>query len=53
MQEEHEVLDIRLMLQGEVKDRFLKIKNKKKLRNNTEILRLIINEYYEQNVQED
>ena len=42
------VLDIRLRLNGQIKDRFLKIKTAKGLTNNTEVLRLIINEYFEQ-----
>lgn len=42
-----QVLDIRLRLSGEIKDRFLEIKRGKGLTNNTEVLRLIINEYYE------
>ena len=39
-------LDIRLRLTGEVKRRFLEIKKDKGLTNNTEVLRLIIKEYY-------
>ena len=42
-----EVLDIRLRLNGEVKSRFLEIKKAKGLTNNTEVLRLVINEYFE------
>lgn len=38
-------LDIRLRLNGEVKRRFLEIKEDKGLTNNTEVLRLIIKEY--------
>lgn len=44
------ILDIRIRLIGEVKDHFLKIKNAKGLTNNTEVLRLIINEYFEKNL---
>jgi hypothetical protein len=44
------VLDIRLRLSGQIKDRFLKIKTAKGLTNNTEVLRLIINEYFEKNL---
>ena len=40
-------LDIRLRLNGEVKRRFLKIKENLGLTNNTEVLRLIIKEYYD------
>lgn len=40
------VLDIRLRLTGQIKDRFLDIKTAKGLTNNTEVLRLIINEYF-------
>jgi len=45
MAEQEEVLDIRLRLEGEVKERFLKIKEAKGLTNNTEVMRLIIKEY--------
>jgi hypothetical protein len=41
------VLDIRLRLNGQIKGRFLEIKTAKGLTNNTEALRLIINEYFE------
>jgi hypothetical protein len=44
---EEEILDIRIRLRGEVKDRFREIKRVKGLTNNTEVVRLIINEYYE------
>lgn len=44
---EEKILDIRLRLVGQVKDRFLKIKTAKGLTNNTEVLRLIINDYFE------
>ena len=47
MSENEQVLDIRLRLNGQVKTRFLEIKRAKGLTNNTEVLRLIINEYYE------
>jgi hypothetical protein len=47
MMNEREVLDIRLRLNGEVKTRFLEIKRAKGLTNNTEVLRLIINEYFD------
>lgn len=47
MAESEKVLDIRVRLTGEVKTRFLEIKNAKGLTNNTEVLRLIINEYFE------
>ena len=45
MSDESEVLDIRLRLQGQVKAHFLQIKDAKGLTNNTEVLRLLINEY--------
>lgn len=45
MQKSNEVLDMRLMLEGEVKERFLKIKANKGLANNTEVVRLLIMEY--------
>jgi hypothetical protein len=44
---EEKVLDIRLRLNGQIKERFLVIKTAKGLTNNTEVLRLIINEYFE------
>lgn len=44
---DEKVLDIRLRLTGQIKDRFLDIKTAKGLTNNTEVLRLIINEYFE------
>jgi hypothetical protein len=47
--EEESILDIRLRLTGQAKERFLKIKTSKGLTNNTEVVRLIINEYYEEN----
>jgi len=47
MSENEQVLDIRLRLSGQVKTRFLEIKRAKGLTNNTEVLRLIINEYFE------
>jgi len=45
MQKENEILDIRLKLEGETRERFLKIKESKGLTNNTEVLRLLITEY--------
>lgn len=47
MQKENEILDIRVRLEGEVKEKFLQIKKVKGLTNNTEVLRFIINEFYE------
>jgi hypothetical protein len=44
---EEKILDIRLRLNGKIKSRFLEIKTAKGLTNNTEVLRLIINEYFE------
>ena len=41
-------LEIRVVLHGEVKNRFHYIKRRKGLEANAEVLRLIINEYYEQ-----
>lgn len=46
MSERNETLDIRLRLDGESKDRFLDIKAAKGLTNNTDVLRLLINEYF-------
>jgi len=43
---EQEVLDIRLKLEGDIAQRFLAIKKAKGLKNDTEVLRLIINEYF-------
>ena len=48
MPEEGRILDIRLRLSGQAKTRFLEIKSAKGLTNNTEVLRLVINEYFEQ-----
>jgi len=48
-----EVLDIRLRLQGQVKERFLEIKSALGLTNNTEVLRLIINEYFEKKLSKE
>mgnify|MGYP000153168460 CR=1 FL=1 len=47
MSEQNEVLDIRLRLNGRSKQRFLEVKAAKGLTNNTDVLRLVINEYYE------
>ncbi|MBA7629047.1 hypothetical protein ES703_36544 [subsurface metagenome] len=47
------VLDIRLRLKGEVKNRFLDIKRAKGLTNNTEVLRLVINEYFNKKLQKE
>ncbi len=46
------VLDIQQTLNGQIKDRFLEIKSAKGLTNNTEVLRLIINEYFEKKLAE-
>lgn len=53
MADENEILDIRLRLDGEPKQRFLDIKNAKGLTNNTEVLRLIINEYHKLFIQKE
>ncbi|MEM4712965.1 MAG: hypothetical protein QXQ61_00270 [Candidatus Bathyarchaeia archaeon] len=50
MSEGKSILDIRVKLKGEVRNRFLRIKSAKGLTNNTEVLRLIINEYFEKNL---
>jgi len=50
MSEGKNILDIRVKLKGEVRTRFLLIKNAKGLTNNTEVLRLIINEYFDKNL---
>jgi len=52
MSEEGRILDIRLRLKGRGKTRFLEIKSAKGLTNNTEVLRLVINEYFEQRLVE-
>jgi len=44
---EEKVLDIRLRLSGQVREQFVEIKRAKGLTTNTEVLRLIINEYFE------
>jgi len=50
MSEGKNILDIRVKLKGEVRTRFLQIKSAKGLTNNTEVLRLIINEYFQKNL---
>jgi len=50
MSEGKNILDIRVKLKGEVRTRFLRIKSAKGLTNNTEVLRLIINEYFEKHL---
>lgn len=40
-------MDIRVKLKGEVGDRFQRIKRRSGLNNNTEVVRFIINDYYE------
>ncbi|MBS7635742.1 hypothetical protein KEJ37_00110 [Candidatus Bathyarchaeota archaeon] len=50
MSQAKKVLDIRLRLTGEVRTRFLEIKRAKGLTNSTEVLRLIINEYFEKHL---
>lgn len=50
MSEAKNILDIRVKLKGEVRNRFLRIKSAKGLTNNTEVLRLIINEYFEKHL---
>jgi len=41
---------VNVYLKGEIADQFLAIKQKKALENNTDLLRLIIREYYEKEV---
>jgi len=41
---------VNVYLKGDVADQFLAIKEKKALENNTDVLRLIIREYYEKEV---
>lgn len=53
MSETEMVLDIRLRLKGKVKNRFLDIKRAKGLTNNTEVLRLVINEYFNKKLQKE
>lgn len=50
MSDAKNILDIRVKLKGDVRTRFLQIKKAKGLTNNTEVLRLIINEYFEKNL---
>lgn len=47
MAEQRDVLSISLKLRGQIKTQFLEIKDAKGLTNNTEVCRLIINEYHE------
>jgi len=47
MSEKKQVLDIKLTLNGQVKDRFLEVKRAKGLTSDTDVLGLIINEYFE------
>ena len=44
--EEKPKLDIRVILAGKVKDQFLEIKEDMGLKNDTEVLRAIVTEYY-------
>jgi len=46
---ENQNLVIRVVLQGETKRRFNEIKERKGIQNNTDVLRYVINEYYEAN----
>lgn len=45
-----EIVDIRLILKGEIAEKLLKIKEKLGLANNSEVLRFVINNYYEKEV---
>ena len=47
MTEKKRVLNIELTLNGQVKERFVEIKRTKDLTDDAEVLRLIINEYFE------
>jgi len=47
-----ERVDIRIRLEGKVRDRFLEIKKVKGLKTNTEVIRALITEYYNQ-IKED
>ena len=44
---QEEIVDIRVKLKGEVGDRFQRIKRRSGLNSNTEVVRFIINDYYE------
>ena len=44
---QEEIVDIRVKLKGEVGDRFQRIKRRSGLNNNTEVVRFVINDYYE------
>jgi len=46
MGKEEKVVKINCLLQGQVAEKFLAIKQQKGLTNNTEVVRLIINEIY-------
>jgi hypothetical protein len=42
-----QIVDIRVKLKGEVGNRFQRIKRRSGLNSNTEVVRFIINDYYE------
>jgi len=46
MAKPEEIEDIRVRLKGKARNRFLQIKSAKGLENNTDVIRLIINEYF-------
>jgi uncharacterized Fe-S cluster-containing radical SAM superfamily protein len=47
MVQEEEIVDIRVKLKGDIRDRFQRIKRRSGLNSNTEVLRFVINDYYE------
>jgi hypothetical protein len=52
MQNEDGIVDLRVILEGDSAKQFLKIKQKKGLTQNTEVIRTIINDFYNEHFQE-
>lgn len=52
MSKEEDVLNLNVNLEGKIRERFLEIKKAKGLKNNSEAVRFVINEFYAQNVKE-
>jgi len=45
---ESQKLEVRVVLNGEVAQRFLEIKRRKGIGNNADVVRFVVSEYYEQ-----
>lgn len=45
---ENQKLEVRVVLEGEVAQRFLAIKKRKGIGNNADVVRFVVSEYYEQ-----